>query len=49
MLQVMEAFQDPIFVMLLIAILVLALFMYLLARRSLMGMREGYQQGRRNE
>jgi hypothetical protein len=45
----MEAFKDPIFVMLLVAILVLALFMYLLARRALLGMREGYQQGRRNQ
>jgi hypothetical protein len=49
MLQLTDAFQDPIFVMLLIAILVFALFMYLLARRTLLGMREGYQQGRRNE
>lgn len=49
MLQLTDAFQDPIFVMLLVAILVFALFMYLLARRTLMGMREGYRQGRRNE
>lgn len=49
MLQLTDAFQDPIFVMLLISILVFALFMYLLARRTLMGMREGYQQGRRNK
>jgi hypothetical protein len=49
MLQVTDAFQDPVFVMLLISILVFALFMYLLARRTLIGMREGYQQGRGNE
>jgi hypothetical protein len=49
MLQVTDAFRDPVFVMLLIAILVFAFFMYLLARRTLMGMREGYQKGRRNQ
>lgn len=49
MFQMTDAFRDPIFVMLLIAILVFAFFMYLLVRQTLMGMREGYQQGRRNE
>lgn len=49
MLQITEAFGDPVFVMLLIAILAFAFFMYLLARRTLLGMREGYQQGRREE
>ncbi|MFW5918034.1 MAG: hypothetical protein ACOCR0_00995 [Haloferacaceae archaeon] len=48
MFQVTEAFQDPVFVLLLIAILVFAIFMYLLARRTLLSMREGYQQGRRD-
>ena len=41
-----EAFSDPIFVGLLVALLAFALFMYLLVRRTLLGLREGYDRGR---
>lgn len=44
-----SAFTDPVFVGLLIALLVFVFFMYLLVRRTLMGLREGYEKGRRDD
>ncbi|MFC4357018.1 hypothetical protein ACFO0N_03535 [Halobium salinum] len=37
---------DPVFVGLLVVILGLVFFLYLMARRTLLGLREGYDQGR---
>lgn len=39
---------SPVFLGLLIVILGFIFFMYLLARRTLLGLREGYEKGRRD-
>lgn len=39
---------DPVFVGLLVVILAFVFFAYLLVRRTLLGLREGYDQGRRD-
>ncbi|SNR42604.1 DUF7859 family protein [Halorubrum vacuolatum] len=38
---------DPLFVLLLLALLGLFFFGYLLVRRTLIGLREGYEEGQR--
>lgn len=43
-----SALGDPVFVGLLIALLLFVFFMYLLVRRTLMGLQEGYQKGRQD-
>ena len=49
MLQLREVFWDPVLVGLALFLLVVAFLLYLLARRTLLGMREGYRQGRRRD
>lgn len=39
--------QNPIFVGLVAVMLLFIFFMYLFVRRTLLGLREGYEQGRR--
>lgn len=43
-----SAFSDPIFVGLLIVLLLFVFFMYLLVRRTLLGLQEGFEKGRRD-
>ena len=40
--------SEPVFVLLVVALLGLTLFLYLLARRTLLSMREGFDEGRRS-
>lgn len=47
MLQLREVLWDPILVGLALFLLAIAFMLYLLARRTLLGMRQGYQEGKR--
>lgn len=38
---------DPVFVGLVVVLLALFFFLYLLVRRTLLGLREGYEEGRK--
>lgn len=48
MFQLPSALTDPIFVGLAVLIIAFIFFVYLMLRRTLMGLQEGYQQGRKD-
>lgn len=41
-----DAFSDPVFLILLGIVLLFMFFFYLLLRRTVLGLREGYEKGR---
>lgn len=41
-------FDDPVFLILVVALVGTILFLYLLARRTLLGLREGYESAARD-
>ena len=43
----MAIFDDPVFLGILAALLVFVLFIYLFIRRTILGFKEGMEQGRR--
>lgn len=43
-----EAFSDPVFLLLLVSVLLFILFVYFLLRRTFLGLKQGYEEGRRN-